>query len=89
MSEDNTVSEGSASQSVANKVLRVLGGKRLKYTITIHFRNGEELELQSDDRSQTKHDSETRTVGVHLNYDNQHVCDMADVLWMHCEENPT
>lgn len=48
------------SQSEANKVLRVIEGKILKFTVRVHRKSGQVLEFQSDQLPDVKFDQDTR-----------------------------
>lgn len=48
------------SQHEANKVLRVIEGKQMKYTIRIHRASGKILEFQSDHPPDVGYDQDTR-----------------------------
>jgi len=48
------------SQAEANKLLRVLTGKKLKYTVTLHYPDGRRVEFQCDSKVDVKFDDNTR-----------------------------
>lgn len=48
------------SQSEANKVLRVIEGKTLKFTVRIHRKSGQVIEFQTDHVPDIVYDNETR-----------------------------
>jgi len=50
------------SKAEANKVLRVLEGKPLNYTIRVYRASGVTLEFQSNETPKLKFDQELRTV---------------------------
>lgn len=60
-SEIEAVGQPAVSQIPINDLVRVLRGKKLKYTNRILFRNGTEIEFQSKDTLSVKFDEEVRT----------------------------
>jgi hypothetical protein len=72
----------------AEKVAAKLAGKLKKFTITIAFKNGTQLELQSDKKLKTVFDSDTRQVLVHDDdYNENFSCRWADVLYINHVNN--
>ena len=80
------------SQSEANKVLRVIEGKTLKYTVRIHHKDGRILEFQSDHTPDVSWDSDLRKpwikVKVGDGYDTSPVCAWEDGDIILTEANP-
>lgn len=75
------------SQAEANKVLRVIKGEKQKYTVQIFMKDGKVWEYQSENKPKPEWNTEARALWVSDGYDNS-VCPMADVEFIHTEENP-
>jgi len=77
------------SQSAANKVLRVLTGKPLKYTVRIHKADGSVIEFQSNCKPDLKWDNEARSLWIkHGEYDGTPIMPYEAGTLIMTEENP-
>lgn len=82
-----------ASVHEANKVLRVLDGKRLKFTCRVHCPDGRVIEWQSDCVPKVDWNNDTRSVWIvqsaSESYGNQHpVMPFEPGMIILAEENP-
>jgi len=76
------------SQSEANKVLRVLTGERLKYTIRIHLPDQSVTEFQSDEVPMVKFFEEDRCLWLFKGgYDGRPIMKWVDGSILLTEEN--
>jgi hypothetical protein len=90
MSDEQPEQEPQHSNVQANKVLRVMKGKRLKYTVSIHLKSGSVYELQSDSTPTVAHNDSTRKDVVKMmlaGYAEYVVTEMNNVEIIHCEKN--
>lgn len=77
------------SQEAANKAVRVLTGKPLKFTVMILFKDGTEIEFQSDDQPTPAYNEQTRS--CFYRYDAGGTgyiwaCQVDDVRLLRCEK---
>ncbi len=87
MSEKET--EQNHSQHEANKMLRVLTGKPLKFTARVHYLDGRILEFQSEDRPALKYNDEARSLFlVKNNYEHDPILQWEPGMVLFLEENP-
>lgn len=76
------------SQLQANKMHRVLSGKKLKYTIVFYMKNGDSFEVQSDGPPALKYNEDLRECMWNGGkYGSHPVCMASDVNFVHHEEN--
>lgn len=88
MSEDST---DTPSQHEANKVLRVLVGERLKFTVRVHKANGDIVELQSNSPLKLDWNAEARCLWLEQTlegYTSAPCCPYEVGMFIHHEENP-
>lgn len=77
------------SQHEANKVLRVLNGNRLKFTVRLHYPAGKILEFQCDTRPKVKWLDEARALWLMAGeYDSNPVTEWVPGSVLLAEENP-
>lgn len=77
------------SQHEANKMVRVLNGQRLKYTIRLHFNDGRILEWQSERVPQVKWNDQARALWLYADgYSGDAIAAWPDGAMMFSEENP-
>lgn len=77
------------SQSASNAVDRILSGKPLKYTITIHKADGTKIEFQSEKPASLDWNNETRSVWIITeSYPKNYVCEHERGMVIFTEENP-
>lgn len=77
------------SQSAANKVIRVLSGKPLKYTCRVHKPDGSVIEWQSDARIKLHYNDEARALWVAAgDYANEPIMAWEPGMILLAEENP-
>jgi len=80
------------SQGEVNKVLRVLSGKPLKYTVRLLLKDGTEREFQAENPPSLDYNSEARDLfliaqatGDYISYP---IIRWSEVQMMNCERNP-
>ena len=77
------------SQHEANKLLRVLSGERLKYTVRVHFPDGRVVEFQSPVWPRLKFNDEARALWLAGGeYDSSPIMPWPEGGILLCEENP-
>lgn len=77
------------SQSSSNAVDRILSGKPLKYTITIHKADGSKIEFQSDKNASLDWNNESRSLWIVTdNYPKNYICEYEKGMVIIQEENP-
>lgn len=79
------------SQHEANKALRVLEGKRLKFTIRVHHPNGKVTEWQGDRTPKLEYSTDTRSIWLMQSgsdYNNAPIMPWQDGMILLVEENP-
>lgn len=79
------------SQFEANKVIRVLSGKPLKYTVRVHQPDGSVIEFQTDKLVKVEYNSDTRAIWLHQSVGDYSSCPV--MQWVPgsiclMEENP-
>jgi hypothetical protein len=57
-----------ASQSEVNRAVRILGGRKLKYTCQILFKGGQSVEFQAQDGSSLTYDNDAREAILRCNW---------------------
>ena len=88
---ENVIAEP-ACQLTVNKIVRILNGKKLKFTIHLLMKDGTERQLQSDNAPKLDYSNDTRCALVVVaapgdNYTNIPVCRFDDVEIIQCEKN--
>jgi hypothetical protein len=88
MSEE-TENQSEPSQSTANAMLRVLNGKRLKWTVVIHLPDGKKLEWQAVAKPHVKWNDEDRCLWLmdSSGYSNSPVMKWPEGAVILCEDN--
>lgn len=76
------------SISEANKLLRVLKGERLKYTVRVHSPDGNILEFQSESRVNLNWLEADRKVWIVTEYPSSPICPFVEGMVILTEENP-
>lgn len=77
------------SKHEANKLVRVLNGKPLKYTARLHRRDGTVIEYQSDHQPRLAYNDQARALWVcQGEYENKPVFPYEEGMVILCEENP-
>lgn len=77
------------SQSASNAVDRILSGKPLKFTITIHKPDGGKIEFQSDKPASLDWNNESRSLWIiTADYPKNYVCEHERGMVIIQEENP-
>ena len=71
----------------ANKMLRVLNGQRLKYTVRVHHPDGKVTEFQSESNPTVKWDDGLREPWLFKGY-SEHIMRWPDGAMLLVEENP-
>lgn len=73
----------------ANKLLRVLTGEKLKYTIRVTHPDGKVTEFQSGHTVKVKWNEETRSAWIHYtSYEGSAIMPWVDGMVILTEENP-
>lgn len=73
----------------ANKVLRVLNGVRLKYTVQVHLPNGKIVEFQAAQTPEIRWSEEARCLWLWTHgYQEPPIMAWPEGAIMLCEENP-
>ena len=81
--------EAQVSHHEANKVIRVLKGERLKYTVRVHLPTGEVIEFQSASDPKLKFNDEARALWLcGGTYDNVPIMAWVPGSILLVEENP-
>lgn len=80
-------------QRAVNKVVRILNGKPLKYTLHILMKDGSESQIQTNFEPKLDFNNETRAVMVMVaaedtEYTKFPICKFDDVAIMQLEKNP-
>lgn len=79
------------SQGHANAVLRVLEGKTLAYTVTVHKPDGKKIEFQTDAKPFVKFDDDTRRDWIMVtgkDYSNSQIMEWERGMILLVEKNP-
>lgn len=79
------------SQHEANKAIRVLSGKPLKYTVRVYIPDGRVIEFQTEKLVKVEYNSDTRAIWLHQSvgdYSSVPVMQWIEGSILLMEENP-
>lgn len=77
------------NQTAANKIMRVLSGNPLKYTVRVHKADGSVIEWQSDTKPKLNYENEARALFLaDGEYGSNPIMEWEDDMIILTEENP-